>query len=151
MNKENTQKRKKKAKVVRKVVDNSSSDCDAAVVTNDNDSDDVDLDHGMLEDKIDSDFLTIKAKDYVLVKCRGEKSAQHFVANVRSDAQEFEVIHSKKMQKTDNFLRIEGSDIFSVHEDDIVLKLPPPVPVGGTARNKNFLRFRVSFENYNMG
>lgn len=55
------------------------------------------------------------------------------------------------MQKTDNFLQIEESEIFAICEEDIVLKLPPPVPVGGTARCKNLLHFSVAFENYNMG
>lgn len=104
-NKEKNQKQKSKACVVRKIADSTSSDSDVDLVTNDNDSDDVDFDHEMHDDEIESGFLStsIEMGDYILVKCRGEKLVQHFVANVinkpNGKLQEFEVKYLKKNAK----------------------------------------------------
>lgn len=149
-----------KASVVKKVFDTSSSESEADVVTNDDELDDVDGYQEIEDHEVELSFLSdsVENGDYILVRCDGQKFSQYFVAviikkpqNEAKENKHFEIKYLKKMPKTDSFRHDAESDIFSIPENEIVLKLPPPTPVGGTVRSKNLLRFSVDFEGYNMG
>lgn len=125
----------------RKILESSTDEEDAPELSSSSDD-------GISDEQEDSDEVDknspIKSGDFLLIKCKGEKSEQNFVAKVLEvhDDGDLTVSYLKKMQKTDAFVLDEDSgETYSCSAEDVIEKLPKPSQVGGTKRARNLLKF----------
>ena len=109
------------------------------------DDDDSDED-GLFDDEIITG-------DYVVVKVAGKACVVHYIAQVDAILDdEYEGIFLQKVLGRDErqvcVPNEDGTASFAV--EDIVQKLPKPMPVGGSARLSNQLNFICSLDKWNM-
>lgn len=93
---------------------------------------------------------TAEKGDFVRVKLASKEAIKHYVAKllhtVRNSTYSVKFYEQKQKHKFP-----EGKEEpYDVDIDDIVLKLPGPSSVGGSARMMAYLVFNVSFDDYNM-
>lgn len=105
------------------------------------------------EDEEMDDDEPIEVDDYILVELSSKKIKRHFVAKVIKNCNTgYEVHIFKKIDGTTAARNFVPSDeepsIVSVN--DIVLRLPPPKPIGMLKRQENQLTFPVDFSHYHM-
>ena len=96
----------------------------------------------------------ISVGDFVLAKVMAKKKEHFYVAEVcqilKSDCA-LEVKYLKRANRLSGNKFVYGSgDIFELALNDVIWKLPTPIPVGATTRQTNFLLFSVDFEHYNV-
>ena len=143
----------KNKKLKRKLVASSSDEDNTCVILNDESDEDYDISEEIRNHAMEENDK-INVGDYILVLCKGEKERGYFVAHVlkiNEGTKEYNVKYLKKQMKTDTFVYLENSEIYSVLEQDIILKLPVPVPIGGTVRTKAQLSFNIDFSYYHLG
>lgn len=146
----------KKPKKMAENVDSFTSDDTNEMEFSSNSDDDISLSDELeaqkLEEQLDKD--TIDEGDFLLVRLRGKKSVEHYVAKVITKDIEFYVIYLKKMlgghKFSSKFLLDDSLKIYMVEQEDVVLKLPPPITAGGSARQKSHLKFSVDLSSYNV-
>lgn len=111
----------------------------------DMDFDDEHLTDGLLDDE------TVSVGDFILVKFATKKKILHFVGNVKEllDCGEYLVKFLRK-NKNYGFHYPIVDDISVIPREDIISKLPIPEEVKGTARLASYIKFNVSFMNYNV-
>lgn len=96
----------------------------------------------------------IKVGDFVLVKISGKKKHHFYVAEIlkaNNPYSNFEVKYLKRCSHlTGNKFSYTDEKAYEISYDDIVKKLPEPIPAGATARQGKCLIFPVNFESYHI-
>ncbi|KAK4877818.1 hypothetical protein RN001_010324 [Aquatica leii] len=148
----------KGSQVIRKVLQEESSDDEnIEIPTQDSSSDDDNYLEKIIEEaniemetETEIDNTSILEGDFVLVELKRKKSARHYVAEIIKNFGEghFEVIYMKKMLGCNKFVKCET--VYEIDESDIVKKLPKPTAVGGSGRRMEQFSFPIDFMSYNM-
>lgn len=77
---------------------------------------------------------------------------KHYVGKIVSREQygdEYKIQFYKRIGDTNKFV-IESEEIYDVIEEDIMMKVPKPTKLGGSARTQGQLWFQVDFSNFNV-
>lgn len=100
-----------------------------------------------LEEEVQFEDNKIQKGDYALVKVSGKRKTVHYVVEIvgKHDFQ-YDVKFLVKTG-TNSFL-LKNETVYQIEEDDIVLKLPPPVSTGGSERQISHLKFAVNFNSF---
>lgn len=145
--------RRSKAKVKRQVLkdDTSTSESDDSLPESSDSTNDVDDE--VFEQPEDVEVKSeIKRDDFVLVKVPGKKKQHLYVAQIlKADQSNFEVKYLKRCSHlSGNKFSYTNETPYEIVFDDILRKLPEPIPVGATARQGRCLIFPVNFESYHI-
>lgn len=96
-----------------------------------------------LEDKIERD-------SFVLVNISSKKTSKLYVAEVISiNKDRFEVNYLKKVPETRKFIR-EDDTIYELDKNYVIFKLPQPMFVEGSSRQRQNLFFEIELSRYNV-
>ena len=92
----------------------------------------------------------ISVGDFWLTSMMGKKSKHYYVAEVTGIDGVIEVKYLKRIDKTNKFLKNEDK-IYETEKEDLILKLPRPITVGGSERRRQLLSFGVEcFQGFNV-
>lgn len=139
----------------------SSDDCDDDLIP-------IDLDYEeketlkQLQDEVDlkeaefaeeSLFLegNLTEGGFVLVRLVGKRSVGYYVAEIvkKLNASTFQVKYLKRLSDTNMFVR-EIEDVYDIEIDDVEMRLPLPMTVGGSQRQMLQLSFPVDLSTYDV-
>jgi hypothetical protein len=115
---------------------------------------DSDLDMDFDEDNLPDELLddeTVSVGDFVLVRFSTKKKVLYFVGHVQEllDCDEY-LVKFLRRRKNYGFCYPAVDDISSIPRKEIIAKLPKPQEIKGTARQASYIKFSVSFSNYDV-
>lgn len=106
-----------------------------------------------IQDQDQFESCSYEIGDYVLIQFPKKKAApDHFVGNIVSkdvSDSEFQIKFYKRIESSSKFIQ-ESNQTYDVNEQDIILKLPKPLPMAGSNRLAGQLCFPVDFTNFNV-
>jgi hypothetical protein len=110
----------------------------------------MDFDEDNLPDEL-LDDETVSVGDFVLVRFSTKKKVLYFVGHVQEllDCDEY-LVKFLRRRKNYCFCYPAVDDISSIPRKEIIAKLPKPHEIKGTARQASYIKFSVSFSNYDV-
>lgn len=129
----------------------SSSDEDMSLPSSGDSLDDVDFAEKAPNDNLE-EVNDVNVGDFALARLQGKKTQHFYVVEVlKRESDVLEVRYLKRTKHLTGKKFVYSSEqTYELPLEDIIKKLPPPIPVGATARQGNFLLFSVDFSNYNV-
>ncbi|KAG5896499.1 hypothetical protein JTB14_020473 [Gonioctena quinquepunctata] len=114
-------------------------------------SDDADWppqDHTHEDDKENEPIIK---GDFRLTKLEGKKKIHYYIAEMIDVSNEEAIIkYLRNMDGSTNKFLYENEKTYIISDKDVIIKLPAPISVGGSARKASQLAFSVDFNNYNV-
>lgn len=144
-------KKAKVQKVTKKIIPESSSseEEEDEMNLNDDSSDDVDWPTRVEEREVSHDVIS--PGEFWLTKLEGKKLTYYYIAEVVEIVdKDFKIKYLKKINQSTNKFLHESEKIFSITNEDFVMKLPAPTSVGGSARREMQLAFSVDLSSYKV-
>ncbi|KAG5860899.1 hypothetical protein JTB14_035511 [Gonioctena quinquepunctata] len=92
----------------------------------------------------------IEVEDFVLVKFPTKKKVVYYVGIIEEISGNELAVNFLRFKENCGFYYPVTKDISLIVREDIVAKLPPPTRNQGTTRQSSYLKFNVSFLNYNI-
>lgn len=130
----------------------SQSDDDLNPSPNLTDSDSVDYSEDFdKENDFMNDLSSVGVKSFVLVKFATKKKLRHYVGcvtDVLKDSDEITVSFLRRHGT--NFTYPSVPDIGTVPAEDVILHLPNPTNIAGTARTASLYKFSIDLSMYNV-
>ncbi|KAG5877394.1 hypothetical protein JTB14_037016 [Gonioctena quinquepunctata] len=145
--------RKKRTRnITKKIIPESSSSCEEDNLEfGKSSSDDADWppqDHTHEDDKENEPIIK---GDFWLTKLEGKKKIHYYIAEIIDVSnKEATIKYLKKMDGSTNKFLYENEKTYIISDKDVIIKLPFPISVGGSARKASQLAFSVDFNNYNV-
>ena len=147
-------KQKASRKVKRQVFDSDSDDESGEVLLNDDSDSDV-LIEEITNFEEEEQFISSSyaVGDFVLVQFPKKKGLpEHYIGKIISKEltnSEFKIEFYRRVRSGSNKFVKESDQIYDVNDNDLVMKLPPPVPMTGSGRLAGRFWFQIDFEKYN--
>lgn len=105
------------------------------------------------QEEINFERATFEEGEYVLVGFSKKSGPPvHYVGKIISKDQhhfEYQMKFYKRIGNGSKFVK-ESEEIFDVVAEDIVVKLPTPVELSGSARTNGQLWFQIDFSSFNV-
>lgn len=142
-----------KRKVFQKDDSSSSSEANESLPSSGDSFSDVTF--GIAEEEDDTNEIAneeVIGGDFALVRVLGKKTSHFYIAEIlQKDHSVLEVRYLKRARHlSGNKFVYSSEQSYELSLDDVIYKVPPPIPVGATVRQGKFLLFSVDFKNYNV-
>ncbi|KAG5892736.1 hypothetical protein JTB14_001107 [Gonioctena quinquepunctata] len=117
-------------------------------VSSDSNISDLCSEYGDVNELLDDECIEVE--DFVLVKFPTKKKVVYYVGIIEEISGNELTVSFLRFKENCGFYYPVTKDISLIVREDIVAKLPPPTQNQGTTRRSSYLKFNVSFFNYNI-
>lgn len=105
------------------------------------------------EEEMNFERPSFEEGEYVMVGFQKKVGPpEHYIGKIISKDKhhfEYQIMFYKRIGNSSKFIK-ESEEVFDVVEEDIVVKMPTPVELSGSARTDGQLWFQVDFSSFNV-